>query len=302
MRLRSATSNSPFRSPSATSAAHPECALRPRATFIAPSWLAVSSTGRAPVRDRLCWLSDRGRLDRETDAQVHPRQDADLVRVRIAQRQSLADQRLDADAKLEPTVERLAPVAHDRRSKDGRARARHRQAVAAGRAVGPDERGPPAQLQRAAAEARQVGRQHRYGDDAGRCAAAATRAGSGRQRLIAEADANADVVEEELVVERVEEPGTASLDEQRVVGVALLRASRRGAQCSRYRRKCDPFHVAPPVCDPTTLRNQTGLESRTGVCAADAPEVDGAQVNSRAVTIYARTAGSTSAHNAALSA
>src|SRR5690348_9087711 len=60
-------------------------------------------------------------LQRKAEAHVHPGQHADRVRVRIAQRQALADERLEADAELEPAVHRLAAVPDQRRAEGRRA-------------------------------------------------------------------------------------------------------------------------------------------------------------------------------------
>src|SRR5207237_3987850 len=166
------------------------------------------------------------RLEREAEAQVRPGQDAEGVRVRVLEREALAEQRLDADAEHEPAFDRLPAVAELRGAEHGHAGARHGDAGAAGGAARVDQGSAPAQLERMVPGGRaQVAEDDRNGNEARRGAAAARRRRQGR---VAEAAAEAEVVlEDVLVVDGVEQSGSAALDEERIGRGPVVPASVR---------------------------------------------------------------------------
>src|SRR5882724_7847291 len=160
-------------------------------------------------------------LHREAQAHVQPRQHAELGRVRVAERQALAGQRLESDPELETAVQRLPAIPDERGAQGHHSGTRRREGAAAPRSRRVDARCAAAQLEDVVpAPQSEVAEDHRDRED-GRGRAA--RAGRGRERDVAHADAQAEVVlHHALIVQRIEQARATAFDEDGVVRGALV--------------------------------------------------------------------------------
>src|SRR5437660_5965242 len=219
-----------------------------------------NATKKPPARQMGRGREDDRVLEREAEAEIHPRQNAESVRIRVAQRKALAHQRLEADAELEAAVQRLPAIADDRGAQRRHAGAGGGDAGAARRAARVDGGPAGAQLEDVIARAKaEVAGDDRHRHERRRGARdRAARRGRSRERLVAHADAQAEVgLDAPLIVDGVEKAGAASFEEKGVIGIRLadrwaaipaagvaIGQRRHRAESDRNRDRHGPLHIA----------------------------------------------------------